>query len=291
MAFAKKELTALLESVILTKIIAAIRNYYLVSAITITHLNRTFPDSKRGDIVALENVSFEARAGEFICIIGPSGCGKSTLLQLIAGLDQPTSGKIRINGNPVTGPSAECGFVFQDYALFPWVTVQKNVEFGPKMKRFAKNLRAEIARKYIELTGLQGFEARYPNELSGGMKQRVAIARALANEPQILLMDEPFAAVDSMLRENLQQEILNIWNKTGKTVIFVTHQIDEAIYLADRIIVMTPRPGSILKTVNIDLPRPRERSLRISRMFQELQKEIRELVWQDSLPVMSDGFA
>jgi len=239
----------------------------------------------------LENVSFEARAGEFICIIGPSGCGKSTLLQLIAGLDQPTSGKIRINGNPVTGPSAECGFVFQDYALFPWVTVQKNVEFGPKMKRFAKNLRAEIARKYIELTGLQGFEARYPNELSGGMKQRVAIARALANEPQILLMDEPFAAVDSMLRENLQQEILNIWNKTGKTVIFVTHQIDEAIYLADRIIVMTPRPGSILKTVNIDLPRPRERSLRISRMFQELQKEIRELVWQDSLPVMSDGFA
>jgi NitT/TauT family transport system ATP-binding protein len=249
--------------------------------LTITDTGKIFEDRKRGDVEALSNISFNVAHGEFFCIVGPSGCGKSTLLQLIAGLEKSTSGQIIIDGSTVDSPRVDCGFVFQEYALFPWKTVQANVEFGPKMKRLAKPQRHEIADRFIELTGLKGFESRYPDELSGGMKQRVAIARALANEPEILLMDEPFAAVDALLREKLQQELLSIWRQTRITTIFVTHQIEEAILLADRLMVMTSRPGRVKSIIDIDIPRPRDQSIRFSSEFHNLEKIIREQVWEE----------
>lgn len=249
--------------------------------LVVSQVTKVFSDSKRSDVIALENVSFSVKAGEFFCIVGPSGCGKSTILQIIAGLDVSTSGTISINGAIKNKPGLERGIIFQEYALFPWYTVQKNIEFGPKMRGMSKNERRTIAQKYIALTNLQGFENHYPHELSGGMKQRVAIARALANEPDILLMDEPFAAMDAQLREDLQIEILGIWEKTRKTIVFVTHQIEEALFLADRVMVMSARPGKVKDILRQNLPRPRHREARVSPEFQEMERLVRKLVWEE----------
>ena len=209
------------------------------------------------DFLAIKDVNIEVKNGEFLTIVGPSGCGKSTLLDIIAGLAKPNSGKIYIDDKAVSGPGLDRGIVMQSYALLPWRTVRQNIEFGLEIKRISKSHRKSISQKYIELVNLTGFEDRYPYELSGGMKQRVAIARALAYDPEVLLMDEPFAAVDAQTREVLQDELLRIWEETHKTIIFVTHNIDEAVALADRVAVMSANPGTIKEIIDIKLPRPR----------------------------------
>lgn len=208
-----------------------------------------------GRVTALEDVTLDIRAGEFLVLVGPSGCGKSTLLDLLGGLARPTSGQILLDGVPVTGPGLDRGLVFQQYALLPWRTAQGNVEFGLEARGVGRRQRAQLARDYLELVGLAGFAERYPHELSGGMRQRVAIARSLAFDPDVLLMDEPFAALDAQTRETLQDELLRIWERTGKTILFVTHSIDEAVYLGQRVAVMTSRPGRIKTVLDIDLDR------------------------------------
>ena len=229
-----------------------------------------------GGLLALDDVSLQVGQGEFLAILGPSGCGKSTLLHVVAGLT-PARGELLVHGKNVTGPGLDRGVVFQDYALFPWRTVLDNVAFGLEMKKVPRHMRAAWAYKYVILVGLAGFEDRYPAQLSGGMKQRVAIARALAFDPEVLLMDEPFAALDAQTREILQTELLRIWEQTSKTILFVTHAIDEAIYLAQRVVVMTARPGRIKQIVDIDLPWPRvDSDVRSSRPFALL----RHLIWE-----------
>ncbi|MDP4183274.1 MAG: ABC transporter ATP-binding protein [Bacillota bacterium] len=212
---------------------------------------------EKSEFLAIQNVNLTIEKGEFISIVGPSGCGKSTLLDIIAGLAKPNEGEIYIDNKLITGPALDRGIVLQGYALFPWRTVRQNVEFGLEIKGVPKSQRKNISQEFIELVGLKDFEDRYPYELSGGMKQRVAIARALAYDPEVLLMDEPFAAVDAQTRETLQDELLRIWEETHKTVIFVTHSIEEAVLLADRVAVMSVNPGTIQEVININLPRPR----------------------------------
>lgn len=222
----------------------------------------------------LSGIDLEVFEGEFLAIVGPSGCGKSSLLDLVAGLSAPTEGGVAIDGVPVTGPSLERGVVFQGYALFPWRTVCGNVEFGLESKKTPKRERREIVSRYLELVGLAGFEDYYPHQLSGGMKQRVAIARSLAFEPDILLMDEPFAAVDAQTRETLQDELLRVWEETRKTILFITHDLDEAVYLSDRIGILTARPGRIKALIASDLPRPRhEGDIRASHEFRALRHQ------------------
>lgn len=229
--------------------------------IAIHRVNRSYRIKRTGgeteEFTALRDISLTVQPGEFLAIVGPSGCGKSTLLDLIAGLASPTSGELYIDGRRITKPALDRGIVMQGYALFPWRTVRQNVEFGLEIKKVPKKERAAISASFLELVGLTGFAERYPYELSGGMKQRVAIARALAYDPQVLLMDEPFAAVDAQTREVLQDELLRIWEETGKTIIFITHSIDEAVALADRVAVMSSNPGSIKEIVKVGLPRPR----------------------------------
>jgi NitT/TauT family transport system ATP-binding protein len=238
----------------------------------------------KDDYVAIESFNLNIRAGEFISIVGPSGCGKSTLLDMIAGLAKPTSGSIIIDGKVVTGPALDRGIVMQGYALFPWRTVKRNVEFGLEIKGLARSEREEISQRFIELVNLSGFENHYPHELSGGMKQRVAIARALAYDPELLLMDEPFAAVDAQIRETLQDELLRIWEKTQKTIIFVTHSIDEAALLANRVVVMSPNPGRIKAVIEVELPRPRtNEEMRLSRDFALIRQEIWESIQDPSI--------
>jgi len=217
-------------------------------------------NSEEGAIKALEDINLNVKPNEFLCIIGPSGCGKTTLLRLIAGLDHPNSGEIILDGKEVKEPSPDRGMVFQEFSLFPWRTIIKNVTFGLETQGIDKNEQYRIANEYIELVGLKGFENCYPYELSGGMKQRVAIARALATEPSILLMDEPFGSVDAQTRNVLQEELLEIWKRTKKTILFVTHSVDEAVYLADRVAVMSARPGRIIECMDIDIARPRKRT-------------------------------
>ena len=234
---------------------------------------------RQKSFVALREINLKVRNGELISIVGPSGCGKSTLLDLIAGLARPNSGQIFIDGRLIKGPALDRGIVLQGYALFPWRTVIDNVGFGLEIKGVPKKERRQISQQFINLVGLQGFEERYPYELSGGMKQRVAIARALAYDPEVLLMDEPFAAVDAQTREALQDELLLIWEQTKKTIIFVTHSIEEAIYLADRVAVMTPNPGTIKDVLEIKLPRPRHSSdLRSSAEFGWISHKVRSLL-------------
>ncbi|MEU9919944.1 ABC transporter ATP-binding protein [Streptomyces griseoluteus] len=202
---------------------------------------------------ALDRIDLEIADGEFVVLVGPSGCGKSTLLELLGGLAQPTGGRILLDGEPVTGPGLDRGIVFQQYALLPWRTAQGNVEFGLEATGVPRRGRAARAREFLDLVGLTGFEDRHPHELSGGMRQRVAIARSLAYDPDVLLMDEPFAALDAQTRESLQDELLRIWQRTGKTVVFITHGIDEAVYLGQRVAVMTSRPGRIKQIVPVAL--------------------------------------
>jgi len=222
------------------------------SAIQIQNVGKTF--AVRGGsaaFTALEQITLDVRAGEFLVIVGPSGCGKSTLLDMLGGLTTPTTGRILIDGAPVTGPALDRGLVFQQYALFPWRTAQRNVEFGLEAKGVPRRERAERARHFLAMVGLAAFADRYPHELSGGMKQRVAIARSLAYDPGVLLMDEPFAALDAQTRETLQGELLRIWDESSKTIVFITHGIDEAIYLGQRVAVMTSRPGRIKQVIDI----------------------------------------
>ncbi|HTM10520.1 MAG TPA: ABC transporter ATP-binding protein [Verrucomicrobiae bacterium] len=234
-------------------------------------------DPRRPGLVALHNVSFSVRNKEFVCLLGPSGCGKTTLIRIIAGLIRADRGEIRVNGKPVTAPGRDRCMVFQQFGLLPWRTVLGNVEFGLEIEGMGRAEREKIAREYLALVGLSGFESYYPHQISGGMQQRVGIARALSKKPDILLMDEPFGAVDAQTREQLQEELLKIWNKTDTTVIFVTHSIDESIYLSDRVIIMQSRPGRIKEEVKIDLPRPRwEGDVKADPRFAELRAQVRE---------------
>lgn len=231
------------------------------------------------EFLALEDFNLQIKKGEFITIVGPSGCGKSTFLDILAGLSKPTSGEIHIDGKLITGPDLDRGIILQGYALFPWLNVRQNIEFGLDIKGISKSARKEISNKFIKLVGLDKFENRYPHELSGGMKQRVAIARALAYDPEVLLMDEPFAAVDAQTRELLQEELLAIWEKTNKTIVFITHSIEEAIFLADRVVVMSGNPGKIEEIIEINLKRPRNTvDIRASKEFNEKQNRIWQLL-------------
>ena len=210
-------------------------------------------EGRAGSVTALEDVSLDVPAGQFLTVVGPSGCGKSTLLDLLAGLTAPSAGRILLNGAPITGPGPDRGTVFQQYALLPWRTALRNIEFALEGRGLSRRLRSDTARTYLDLVGLSGFADRFPHELSGGMRQRVAIARALAFDPEVLLMDEPFAALDAQTRESLQDELLRIWQDTNKTVVFITHAIDEAVYLGQRVAVLTSRPGRIKAVIDVDL--------------------------------------
>ena len=211
-------------------------------------------------VIAISDLNLELKDGEFVCLLGPSGCGKTTLLRLVAGLDAPTEGELFLDGKKIEGVNKECGFVFQEYVLFPWRTVKGNIEFGPEVRMVSKDEREKIAQHYIDLVGLRGFEDHYPHELSGGMKQRVGIARAYANDPKLLLMDEPFGALDAQTRNLMQTELLRIWETEHISALFVTHSVDEAVYLSDRVVVMSARPGTVKEIFRNDLPRPRVRT-------------------------------
>lgn len=240
---------------------------------------------RNGKTVALNGVNLDIMENEFICVVGPSGCGKSTLLNIIAGLLEPTSGAAYLDGKQIEGTGVERGVVFQQYALFPWRTVIKNVMFGLEMKKTPKAEAEQIARKYIEAVGLKGFENAYPKELSGGMKQRVAIARAYAANPEVLLLDEPFGALDAQTRVQLQTELLNTWEQEKKTCFFITHDVDEAIILAQRVIIMSARPGRIKRIVDIGIPYPRTQETKSDARFLELKAEIWNEVYQEFLEV------
>jgi NitT/TauT family transport system ATP-binding protein len=228
-------------------------------------------------LLALDHINLEVRAGEFVCVVGPSGCGKSTLLHLIAGLHAPTSGQILVDGNPIQGAGTDRIMIFQDHGLFPWLTVGQNVEFGMKMKGIAKAERQEKTQHYLRLVHLGKFEKSYIHQLSGGMRQRVAIARALATEPDVLLMDEPFAALDAQTRDLLHDELERIWSDSGRTIIFVTHNVREAVRLGDRVVLLTFRPGRVKNEFLVDLPRPRHlEDFDVARTAREILDELRE---------------
>ncbi len=247
------------------------------TVLSIEHLGRNF-ESADGPLVALSDVNFKVRQREFISVIGPSGCGKSTLIRIVAGLEDPSSGVVAVDGIPVTGPGADRGMVFQNYTLFPWLTVRKNVLFGPRMKGTRDDKAEKAADEWLELVGLTDFAELYPAQLSGGMKQRVAIARALANDPRILLMDEPFGALDAQTRCSMQAHLLRIWAAADVTVLFITHDLDEAIYLSDRIVVLGARPGRILEVIDVPVARPRSQEQFLSAHFLATKKRLEELI-------------
>lgn len=248
-----------------------------VPKVSLNDISLSYGVNSGGRLIALENVSFDVRRGEFLCIVGPSGCGKSTLLHLIAGLHQQTSGIIRIDGKPVHGTDTDRMLIFQELGLFPWLTVGQNVEFGLKMKGISKSERQSKVREYLRLVHLSQFENSYTHQLSGGMRQRVALARALATHPDVLLMDEPFAALDAQTRDLLHDELERIWKETGCTVIFVTHNVREAVRLGDRVVVMTFRPGQVKREYAIDLPRPRHiEETDVARSAREILSCLRE---------------
>lgn len=244
--------------------------------VAVSNVSKTF-GSDESLVYALKNISFTVEEGSFVVIIGPSGCGKTSLLRIIGGLIPPNGGEVLIDGRPISGPGPDRSIVFQNFRLLPWRKVLGNVEMGLEINGTEKSQRRELSKKVVDLVGLSGFENHYPVELSGGMQQRVGLARALVVNPAILLMDEPFGSVDAQTREQLQTELLKLWSKTRKTVIFVTHDIDEAIYLGDKIIIISSRPGMVQETVTVDLPRPRwERKADIieSTVFINLKKNL-----------------
>jgi NitT/TauT family transport system ATP-binding protein len=246
-------------------------------AIRVEGVRKAFATGGR-EVVALDGIDLEVGTGEFVCLLGPSGCGKSTLLNAVAGFSPPTAGRILAAGREVTAPGPDRAMVFQEYALFPWMTVAENVAFGLEVKgRPAPEIR-ETVDAWLGKLNLTDFRDRFPKDLSGGMRQRVAIARVLAIDPPILLMDEPFGALDALTRRNLQEELLRIWAGSGKTVLFVTHGIEESVFLADRVVVMTYRPGTVKRIVPVDLPRPRDPA---STAFNELKKELSRLVMEE----------
>lgn len=239
---------------------------------------------QKDTLVALENFTLDVHEGEFLTVVGPSGCGKSTFLNVVAGLTRPASGTIKVYGKSVEGPGPDRAVVFQDYALMPWRTVEANVRFGLEMQHRIDSTTRDKVAHYISMVGLSGFEKSYPRELSGGMRQRVGLARALATEPRLLLMDEPFAAVDAMTREIMQDELSGIVAATGQPIIFITHSVDEAITLADRVAVVTNRPGRIREIIPVDLPRPRGRDSRHLPEFQALRDRVWELLADEARP-------
>jgi NitT/TauT family transport system ATP-binding protein len=246
----------------------------VTAKISLRGVGKAFP-TRGGEVTALTDVNIDVASGQLLVLVGPSGCGKSTLLDLVGGLSRPTSGEVLLDGRPVTGPGLDRGVVFQQYALYPWRTAQANVEFGLEGKGIARRERRDRARHFLDLVGLSGFADRYPHELSGGMKQRVAIARSLAFDPDVLLMDEPFAALDAQTRDSLQDELLRIWQQTGKTIVFITHGIDEAVYLGQRVAVMTSRPGRIKQIIDIPLEsRTAAEDLRSAPEFARYRHEI-----------------
>lgn len=246
--------------------------------ISVRGVTKTF-DLKGEEFVALDNVSLDVADNEFITVVGPSGCGKSTLMNVLAGLETATSGEALVDGQAVSGPGPERGVIFQQYALFPWLTVRKNVEFGLKVARMPKAERRERAEHFIRMVGLEQFADALPKMLSGGMKQRCAIARAYAVNPSILLMDEPFGALDALTRVKLQEQLLDTWSQEKRTVMFITHDVDEAVFLANRVVVMAARPGRIHEIIDVDLPYPRTEDVRLSPEFGELRNQVWHAVY------------
>lgn len=235
-------------------------------------------ETQGGSITALKDINFKTHKREFVCVIGPSGCGKSTLIRILAGLETPSSGKMLLDGKEVHGPGPDRGMVFQGYTLFPWLTVKKNVMFGLEQAGHSKQVAEEDARQWIDLVGLTSFVDSYPHQLSGGMKQRVAIARALANQPRILLMDEPFGALDAQTRAKMQSYLMDIWQNIDITVLFITHDLDEAIYLADRILVLKAHPGEVQELIEVPVPQPRSPDQLLSPEFLATKKRLEELI-------------
>ncbi len=247
-----------------------------MTQLVVENLRLEYPAARGGKpYLALSEANLAVESGEFVTIVGPSGCGKSTLLMLIASLLRATNGTVKLNGKEVAAPGPDRALVFQDFALLPWRTVLKNVEIGLELQRVPVARRRDIARKYIEMVGLSAFEMHYPHQLSGGMRQRVGIARALSVDPEVLLMDEPFGALDAQIRQVMGLELLHIWERDRKTILFVTHDIDEAIYLADRIVVMSASPGRVIREIKVELPRPRGLAIRTSPEF----NIYRETLW------------
>ena len=249
-----------------------------MARLKLEHLTMRFRTRRGETVTALEGISFEVPDREFAVLVGTSGCGKSTILRLVAGLTRPTEGRVLVDGHAVDRPGADRGMVFQSYTLFPWLTIQQNIEFGPRLRGMPTRERTALARRYLAQVGLEGFERVYPKELSGGMMQRVAIARALANDPAVLLMDEPFGALDAQTRVLMGELLLRVWGEAEKTVLFVTHDIEEALFLGDRVFVMTARPGRIREEIPIPLARPRSMDLLTSPEFVALKRRVMNLI-------------
>ena len=257
-----------------------------MSKLVVDGVTRTFPGVHGGPPTeALVPVSLRVADNDFITILGPSGCGKSTLLRIVAGLDTPTAGRVLLDGAPVTGPGVDRGMVFQSYTLFPWLTVRENVCFGLRERGIAPARQQEIARHWLDKVGLTGFERHYPKMLSGGMPQRTAIARALANDPKILLLDEPFGALDNQTRSLMQELLLSIWESDRKTVLFVTHDIEEAIFMASRVVVMSARPGRIKADVTVAIPHPRQYTVKTTPEFSALKAQLTEQIRVEAIKV------
>ncbi|WP_343594128.1 ABC transporter ATP-binding protein [Paracidovorax wautersii] len=254
-----------------------------MSELMIQGVSRTFTSAKGPATQALLPVDFHVADNDFVTILGPSGCGKSTMLRIVAGLDQPTSGRVLLDGRPVEGPGADRGMVFQSYTLFPWLTIEQNIRFGLRERGMPEAQQKERAAYFIAKVGLRGFEQHFPKQLSGGMQQRTAIARALANDPKILLMDEPFGALDNQTRVLMQELLLGIWEAERKTVMFVTHDIDEAIFMASRVAVFSARPGRIKTEIAVDLPHPRHYTIKTSPEFMALKARLTEEIRAESL--------
>jgi NitT/TauT family transport system ATP-binding protein len=261
-----------------------------VSEIRLSDVAMRFISGKR-QVQALERISLTVPDGQFACIVGPSGCGKSTLLMVAAGLTEPTEGEVLVDGKPATEPGADRGMVFQSYSLYPWLSVRRNIEFGLEIKRTPRAQREQRSSELIHAMKLDGFAEAYPKALSGGMKQRAAIARALANDPQVLLMDEPFGALDAQTRQIMQEMLTDLWQRYRKTVLFVTHDIEEAIFLGDVIYVMTNRPGRIRTTLKVDLPRPRTFEMVSSPQFAELRNQVIGIIHEESLKAVESELA
>lgn len=252
--------------------------------IKIEHVSKTYKGVS-GPVEALKDVDLDIAENEFVCIVGPSGCGKTTLLNILAGLETYDSGSVTMNGEPIIGPGIDRGVIFQQYALFPWLTVRKNMEFGLKYRRYSKEKKKEIIDYYMEMVGLTEFANAYPKELSGGMKQRVAIARGYATSPQVLLMDEPFGALDAQTRAQLQEDLLRTWEAERKTCFFITHDVEEAVLLSQRVILMSARPGRVKERIQIDLPYPRNQETKMLPRFNELKNHIWANVYQEYLSI------
>jgi NitT/TauT family transport system ATP-binding protein len=256
------------------------RIYQRPVVLDVKNVQRRF-EGEDGPVMALDRISFRAHRRELICVVGPSGCGKSTLGRILAGLDEPTAGEVHLDGKPVHGPGPDRGMVFQGYTLFPWRTVIQNVMFGLEMGGRSKSSAEEEAMPWVEMVGLKAFVNAYPYQLSGGMKQRVAIARALANRPRILIMDEPFGALDAQTRAQMQSYLLQLWKEVEVTIVFVTHDLDEAVYLADRVIVMGSNPGRMLEVVEVPVPRPRHPDQVVSPLFISTRRHLEALIHRD----------